>query len=169
LTQPVQTITLLQKLSRILTEGIPLIITRATEYAIRAILYMSRRPAGEIVYKKDICKAQEITPAFLTKILQPLIKDGIVGSQRGVGGGFYLAKDPAEITLLDVIKSQEGPVYLNHCLVEEGACEREFFCPIHGAWAEIREDFMQNLSRYDFAGLAARQVDLKPDANRPPS
>ena len=76
--------------------GIPLIITRATEYAIRAILYMSRRPAGEIVYKKDICKAQEITPAFLTKILQPLIKDGIVGSQRGVGGGFYLAKEPAD-------------------------------------------------------------------------
>jgi len=90
-----------------------LIITRATEYAIRAILFMSRQPAGEIVYKKDICKAQEITPAFLTKILQPLIKDGIVGSQRGVGGGFYLAKEPAEITLLDIIKSQEGPVYLN--------------------------------------------------------
>lgn len=136
-----------------------MIITRATEYAIRAILYMSRQPAGEIVYKKDICKAQDITPAFLTKILQPLIKDGIVGSQRGVGGGFYLAKEPAEITLLDIIKSQEGPVYLNQCLVEEGACEREFFCPIHGAWAEIRDDFMKTLSRYDFAGLVSRQED----------
>ena len=146
-----------------------MIITRATEYAIRAILYMSRRPAGEIVYKKDICKAQEITPAFLTKILQPLIKDGIVGSQRGVGGGFYLAKDPSEITLLDIIKSQEGPVYLNQCLVEEGACEREFFCPIHGAWAEIREDFMKTLSRYDFAGLAARQGDPTPVSSRPTS
>ena len=169
MTQPAQTITLLQKLSSILIKGIPLIITRATEYAIRAILYMSRRPAGEIVYKKDICQAQEITPAFLTKILQPLIKDGIVGSQRGVGGGFYLAKDPVEITLLDVIKSQEGPVYLNHCLVEEGACEREFFCTIHGAWAEIREDFMKTLSRYDFAGLATRQGDPPPVSNRPPS
>jgi len=146
-----------------------LIITRATEYAIRAILYMSRQPAGEIVYKKDICKAQEITPAFLTKILQPLIKDGIVGSQRGVGGGFYLAKDPSEITLLDIIRSQEGPVYLNQCMIEEGACEREFFCPIHGAWAEIREDFMKTLSRYDFAGLAARQGNPQLVSSRPPS
>ena len=146
-----------------------MIITRATEYAIRAILYMSRQPAGEIVYKKDICKAQEITPAFLTKILQPLIKDGIVGSQRGVGGGFYLAKEPAEITLLDIIKSQEGPVYLNQCLIEAGACEREFFCPVHGAWAEIREDFMKTLSRYDFAALASRQVHAPPVSNRPPS
>ena len=134
-----------------------MIITRATEYAIRAILYMSRQPVGEIIYKKDICKAQEITPAFLTKILQPLIKEGIVGSQRGVGGGFYLAKNPAEITLLDIINSQEGPVYLNQCLVAEGACDREFFCPIHGAWADIRKEFMQTLSRYDFASLATRQ------------
>ena len=143
-----------------------MVITRATEYAIRAILYMSRQPAGEIVYKKDICKAQEITPAFLTKILQPLIKDGIVGSQRGVGGGFYLAKEPAQITLLDIIKSQEGPVYLNQCLIEEGACEREFFCPVHGAWAEIRSDFMKTLSRYDFASLASRQVQPPPLSNR---
>ena len=134
-----------------------MIITRATEYAIRAILYMSRQPVGEIIYKKDICKAQEITPAFLTKILQPLIKEGIVGSQRGVGGGFYLAKNPAEITLLHIINSQEGQVYLNQCLVAEGACDREFFCPIHGAWAEIRKEFMQTLSRYDFASLATRQ------------
>jgi Rrf2 family protein len=141
-----------------------LIITRATEYAIRAILYMSRQETGEIVYKKDICKAQDITPAFLTKILQPLIKDGIVGSQRGVGGGFYLAKDPAEITLLDVIKSQEGPVYLNQCLIEEGNCEREFFCPVHGAWADIRQDFMTTLSRYNFAELASKQENLTPDS-----
>jgi Rrf2 family protein len=144
-----------------------LIITRATEYAIRAILYMSRQPAGEIVYKKDICKAQEITPAFLTKILQPLIKDGIVGSQRGVGGGFYLAKAAEEVTLLDIIKSQEGPVYLNQCLVKEGACEREFFCPVHGAWAEIREELMGILSRYDFASLAAKDEGSLPVSSKP--
>lgn len=143
-----------------------MIITRATEYAIRAILYMSRQPAGEIIYKKDICKAQDITPAFLTKILQPLIKDGIVGSQRGVGGGFYLAREAAEITLLDVIKSQEGPVYLNQCLIEEGACEREFFCPVHGAWEEIRREFMGILSRYDFASLAARGGDSLPVSSK---
>ncbi len=143
-----------------------MIITRATEYAIRAILHMSRQPAGEIIYKKDICKAQDITPAFLTKILQPLIKEGIVGSQRGVGGGFYLAKAPSEITLFDVIKSQEGPVYLNQCLIENSNCEREFFCPVHGAWEQIRQEFMATLSRYDFASLAAQQNDLLPVSSK---
>ena len=86
-----------------------MLITRATEYAIRALLYLAKQPRGEIVFKKDICQTQDITPAFLTKILQPLIKLGIVGSQRGVGGGFYLIKDPASVTLLDVVMAEEGP------------------------------------------------------------
>ena len=45
-----------------------MIITRATEYSIRAILYMACQPQGEVIFKKDICRAQEITPAFLTVI-----------------------------------------------------------------------------------------------------
>jgi len=135
-----------------------LIITRATEYAIRAVLYMASQPQGEIILKKDICRVQEITPAFLTKILQPLIKEGIVGSQRGVGGGFFLAKPAANITLFDIVKTQEGPLYLNQCLIEGNDCNREFFCPVHGVWQEIRTEFMATLSRYDFATLAARQV-----------
>ena len=80
-----------------------MIITRATEYAIRAVLHLSKQPRGEIVLKKDICRTQDITPAFLTKILQPLIKAGIVGSQRGVGGGFYLVKSPQEIDRKSVV------------------------------------------------------------------
>lgn len=130
-----------------------MVITRATEYAIRALLFLAKQPRDEIVYKKDICQTQDITPAFLTKILQPLIKAGIVGSQRGVGGGFYLRKSPEEVTLLDVVKAQEGPLYLNQCLAREGVCERDVFCPVHGAWREIRSELMSTLSRYNFAHL----------------
>lgn len=136
-----------------------MIITRATEYAIRALLYLARQPRGEIVYKKDICSHQDITPAFLTKILQPLIKDGIVGSQRGVGGGFYLRKNPAEVTLLDVVVSQEGPLFLNECLADGNVCNREVFCPVHGAWKEVREEMMATLGRYNFAQLVQMETD----------
>ncbi|RME39551.1 MAG: Rrf2 family transcriptional regulator [Deltaproteobacteria bacterium] len=135
-----------------------MIITRATEYAIRAVLHLSKQPRGQIVLKKDICAAQDITPAFLTKILQPLIKDGIVGSQRGVGGGFYLRKAPADITLLDVVRAEEGPLYLNHCIAQEGFCEKDVFCPIHGAWHNIRNELMQTLAKYTFADLVETEA-----------
>lgn len=136
-------------------------ITRATEYAIRALLYLAKQPRGEIVFKKDICESQDITPAFLTKILQPLIKEGIVGSQRGVGGGFYLARDPEEVTLLDVLQAEEGPLYLNQCLVEEGSCERDVFCPVHGAWREVRGELTDILGRYSFARLVRQEEEYR--------
>jgi len=134
-----------------------LVITRATEYAVRALLYLAQQPKSQIVLKKDICHTQDVTPAFLTKILQPLIKMGIVGSQRGVGGGFYLIKDPEEVTLLDVVMAQEGDLYLNICLEEEGICNRDRFCPTHDVWREVREGMMASLARYTLAELARRE------------
>ncbi len=136
-----------------------MLITRATEYAIRAVLYLAKQPPKEIVLKKDICKTQDITPAFLTKILQPLIKEGIVGSQRGVGGGFYLIKSPEEISLLDIVQVQEGTLLLNQCLAAPGTCERDVFCPMHGAWSEVREDLRSTLSRHTFADLVAKEKE----------
>jgi len=134
-----------------------LIITRATEYAIRAVLFLSKHPKGEIVLKKDICRTQQVTPAFLTKILQPLIKNGIVGSQRGVGGGFFLLKEPADISLLDIVEAEEGQLFLNHCLVREGTCDRDIFCPVHGAWKQVRDDFVATLKKYSFADLIQQE------------
>lgn len=134
-----------------------MIITRATEYAIRAVLHLSKQPRGEIVLKKDICRTQDITPAFLTKILQPLIKAGIVGSQRGVGGGFYLVKSPKEITLLDIVQAEEGPIHLNLCLIEGEGCDRDMFCPIHGAWKEVRQEMLSILDRHTFAQLVDQE------------
>ncbi|MEZ4484629.1 MAG: Rrf2 family transcriptional regulator [Syntrophotaleaceae bacterium] len=131
-----------------------MVITRATEYAIRAVLFMAMQPPGTTVLKKDICREQEITPAFLTKILQPLIKSGIVGSQRGVRGGFFLNKDANTITLLDVIKAEEGPIHLNLCLEEIGSCTRETCCPVQKVWQEARAGLVNTLDNYTFARLA---------------
>jgi len=134
-----------------------MIITRATEYAIRAILYMSKFPTGDIILKKDICRTQDVTPAFLTKIFQPLVKEGIVGSQRGVGGGFYLKRDPKDITLYDIFKVQEDPLHINVCLAEEGCCERDKFCSVHNKWNDVRSGMIEQLNACNFAQLVREE------------
>ena len=134
-----------------------MVITRATEYAIRAVLYMAKFPQGEIILKKDICKTQDVTPAFLTKIFQPLVKAGIIGSQRGVGGGFFLKKDPADITIYDVYKIEEDPMYINKCLCGRGICERDSYCPVHQAWKSVRNGIIGQLCEYNFADLARQE------------
>ncbi len=134
-----------------------MVITRATEYAIRTVIFLAQQPKDEIVLKKDICRTQEVTPAFLTKILQPLIKSGIVSSQRGVGGGFLLAKNPSEITLLDILQAEEGPLKLNHCLVDDGSCSRDEHCPAHDVWNEAQNEMIRVLQNYSVAELVRRE------------
>lgn len=136
-----------------------MVITRATEYAIRTVLYLAQQPKDEIVLKKDICRTQNVTPAFLTKILQPLIKTGIVSSQRGVGGGFMLSMDPNEITLLDILQAEEGQLRLNHCLIDDDSCHRNVHCSAHDAWQEAQSEMIQVLSKYSVAVLVKREKE----------
>ena len=136
-----------------------MVITRATEYAIRTVVYLAQQPQGDIVLKKDICRTQDVTPAFLTKILQPLIKVGIVSSQRGVGGGFLLAKEPTEITLLDILQAEEGPLSLNHCLVENETCLRENHCAAHEVWNETQGKMVEVLKGHSIAQLVSREKE----------
>ncbi|MEA3545774.1 MAG: Rrf2 family transcriptional regulator [Thermodesulfobacteriota bacterium] len=136
-----------------------MVITRATEYAVRTVIFLAQQPKDDIVLKKDICRTQEVTPAFLTKILQPLIKVGIVSSQRGVGGGFLLAKDPNEITMLDILQAEEGQLRLNHCLVDTDVCHRDAYCSAHNVWYETQHAMSEVLKRYSIADLVRREKD----------
>lgn len=136
-----------------------MVITRATEYAVRTVVFLAQQPKNEIVLKKDICRTQEVTPAFLTKILQPLIKAGIVSSQRGVGGGFLLARDPNQITLLDILQAEEGQLKLNHCLVDTNLCHRDAYCSAHEVWYEAQNKMAEVLRHYTVADMVRRQEE----------
>ena len=136
-----------------------MIITRATEYSIRAVIHMARKHPAAVVSKQEICEAEGVTPAFLTKILQPLIRSGLVRSKRGVAGGFALARDPEEITILQVMRAVDEPLALNVCLLEGHACERQESCPIHELWAEAKRNLEEVFSRQSVAELAAQAAE----------
>lgn len=115
-----------------------MVITRATEYSIRAMLHLAEKYPAQVVSKHEICQAEEITPAFLAKILQPLIKEGLVVSKRGVAGGFALSKSPERISLLDVMHAVDEPLSLNLCLTSDQVCDRMNLCPVHLLWEDVR-------------------------------
>ena len=146
-----------------------MVITRATEYAVRAIIFLAQQPKGGIVLKKDICRTQEVTPAFLTKIFQPLIKAGIVSSQRGVGGGFLLAKDASEITMLDIFEAEEGKLKLNHCLVDADFCQRDAYCSAHEVWYNAQREMAKVLKQYSIADLVQQEKENLQKLKTPPA
>ena len=130
-------------------------INQATDYAFRAVFYLSLLPSGKVVEAKLIAEDENIPTRFLLKIFPLLIKAGIVESHRGTGGGYSLARSPAEITLKDVVEAVEGPVTINRCLISPEGCNKNHtaVCPIHNALLNIQQTMNRELEKYDFESL----------------
>lgn len=130
-------------------------INQATDYSFRVVLYLSTQPRGAVVDANTIAQTQCIPMRYLFKIMPTLTRAGIITSQRGVGGGYILAKDPAEISLLDVIEAIEGPIRLNRCLIDEQFCSKHGppDCPVHNALAAIQQRLNAEFDRVKFADL----------------
>ncbi len=129
-------------------------ITRQGDYAVRSVLYLSRQPFKTISFVAQIAEEYKIPRSFLAKILQKLTKAKIVKSYRGVKGGFSLAKQPKEISLLDVIEAIEGKISLNICLKDKKSCELSKHCPVSPIWAAVQNRFTDVLKNTTFADLA---------------
>lgn len=84
-------------------------ITAKVDYAVRAAVELAAAPPGPV--KGDvIARRQDIPPKFLENILADLRRAGLVGSQRGVDGGYWLATAAQQVTVADVIRAVEGPL-----------------------------------------------------------
>lgn len=142
-------------------------LTRAGEYAVRAVLHLAGQPSGQIVDRESMASAQSIPPSFLSKILQRLTAAGIIRSYKGAAGGFTLARPADEISMLDVIKAIEGPLALNTCLIDVGECDRSQTCPVHPVWQLLQTSIENSLSQVTFAnltngGIKSLNFDSKP-------
>ncbi len=125
-------------------------IRRETDYAVRCVLYLAGRPEGKAAIA-EIAGEMEIPPSFLPKIVQKLVKAGLLSSAQGVGGGVRLLKKPGEISLFDIVdRMEEGGAGMNDCVIENRGCHRSPFCAVHPAWVEIREMMERKLKSYTF-------------------
>lgn len=133
-------------------------LNQATDYAFRAVLYLANKPRGEAVEAQEIALKQVIPMRFLLKIMPSLIKGGIVKSKRGVGGGYYLAKNPKSISFLDVVEAVEGPVAINRCLADAAYCSRQGApnCQVHRALQDIQEKLVAELKKHNFGDVNER-------------
>jgi len=134
-------------------------LTHATDYAIRSVLFLAALPRGTMVEAGEIAVAQCVPLRFLLKIFRSLASVGIVGSQRGPGGGYVLLRDPADVTLLDIFEAVEGPMAISQCLMDPEFCSRHAaeHCPVRRALGSVQEVLARELSRYTIASLVAAE------------
>ena len=112
-------------------KSINMLITRASEYAILSLIVLSK--ASSPMDSETLSRELSIPKSFLAKILQSLAKNNILKSYKGVNGGFVLDKEPADISMLDVMSIVEGkaPIVFE-CApsIEDCPSDRAGFCSI---------------------------------------
>ena len=128
-------------------------ILSVTEGAIRTALYVALEGRDRRVSGLEICRTQQITPAFLIKVTRPLVRSRILAAARGAGGGFSLARDPERITLLEIVETVQGPLVFNDCLLGPGVCPRDMNCPVHPVWRQIRTNTENILAGWSLSDL----------------
>ena len=113
-------------------------LTKAGEYGLRAIRYLVENGDETRISIGDISVEKKIPEPFLRKLFKPLVQKGIINSTRGVSGGVRLARQPEDITVLEVVEALEGPLALNECLLAEVDCEFLNECGMHDVWEEAQ-------------------------------
>ena len=128
-------------------------ITRQADYAVRAVLHLAKVGSSERSATSAIAKEQNIPPSFLAKIISQLSIAGLLHTSRGARGGVTLAREPKEITLLEVVEAIDGPIQLNECVGDNGVCTFDHNCPIKPVWCDPQDELVQRLKDTNFAQM----------------
>ena len=133
-------------------------LSAKADYALRAVAELASTGNQEPVKGERIAAAQEIPPKFLENILIALRNAGLVRSQRGAEGGYWLARPPAEITLADVIRAVEGPLASVRGERPEALSYRGAAKPLGLVWIAVRANLRAILETVSLADVAAGEL-----------
>ena len=126
-------------------------ITRQADYALRAVIFLSRLNGDQKASTSSIAEQQKIPPSFLAKIVSQLSIAGLIHTSRGARGGVSLAKAPGDISVLDVVEAIDGPIMLNECAGNPDNCPFGDTCPLQKIWCDTRHEMVKRLSNATFA------------------
>ncbi|MFZ5881699.1 MAG: RrF2 family transcriptional regulator [Chloroflexota bacterium] len=135
-------------------------ITRQADYAVRAVLYLARLGQEERAATSQVAQEQHIPPSFLAKIISQLSIAGLLHTSRGARGGVTLARDPKDISLLEVVEAIDGPIMLNECVGDTGTCSFDQDCPLRPVWCDAQTELVARLKSTNFAQLLLQGQDL---------
>jgi Rrf2 family protein len=140
-------------------------ISRKVDYALRAVIYLAIRSDRRPCSVAEIAAQEGIPKKFLEKIIQDLIRDGLVRSTRGAQGGYTLAREPELVTFKNIIEAIEGPVSVNVCVGDGNdghdshECALQPHCGMLWVWREAQRRVMDVFANTTLADVRARHLE----------
>jgi Rrf2 family protein len=135
-------------------------ITQTVEYALRAVVYLADH-ADRSFTTQRIAEATKVPAAYLAKVMQALSRAGLVHAQRGLHGGFTLARAPKQLTILDVVQAVEPLQRIRECPLGLSS-HRLRLCPLH----KRLDDALAQIERA-FGETTVAEVLAEPTTSKP--
>ncbi len=144
-----------------------MIYSMGCEYAIRAMTYLAEHaPEGQYCLLRDVTSDDTLPRHFVGKIFQSLVRNGMLNSAKGRGGGFALRQPPEEIRLLDIVQAVDGIEWLTRCVVGLAKCDDHQPCPQHDGWKLVRGHLERFLTETTLADMARCVASKRPARSR---
>lgn len=134
------------------------IFSKKCELALQAVLFLSIKKGSLIFNAKEVSDELKVPKEFVSKMLQTLTDSGIIGSKKGKNGGFYLARRPSQIKLIEIVEAIDGLSVFNNCVLGFPNCSTDHPCPVHDKWGKIRDDAFKMLSEETLEQLREKTV-----------
>lgn len=131
-----------------------MVLSRTSQYAVQALVYIATQPPGEPVLNRNIADRLNVPAAYLAKILQNLCKQGLLESFRGRLGGFCLREGMQKTNLMQVLLLTEGPDFTKSCILGLKDCSDATACPMHNKWTPVKKkiiDLLQGMTLEELA------------------
>jgi Rrf2 family protein len=133
-------------------------LSTRSRYGLRLMLVLARNYGKGNTFLKEIAREEDISEKYLSLIIIPLNGVGLVNSVRGASGGYTLARDPAQITLKDIVDVLEGDCLVD-CLKDPKSCSRVSTCASHDIWAMLGGKISETLSGITLEQLVRMNQD----------
>jgi Rrf2 family protein len=122
-------------------------LTKKADYGLMAMKHLAEHVHDGARSAKDVADAYGIPPEALAKILQRLVKAGLLKSLHGMNGGYTLARDPRTISAFEVIRAIDGPLFITSCITVRGECDQSDRCNIREPLRKVNSSIEDVLKR----------------------
>ena len=135
-------------------------LSKKTKYGLKALTYLAKKDGGkQPVLIAEIADEENISKKFLEVILLQLKNAGFLSSKKGKGGGYYLIKEPKDITVAALMRILEGPIAMLPCVSLNfyekcDDCKSEQECSLSRVMIEVRDSTLRILENKTLADLS---------------
>lgn len=141
-------------------------VTKTSEYAIRAMVYIARQGESHPVLARDVADETGVPANYVSKILRDLAQRGVLSSTRGVGGGFRLAKPLDRIRIRDIVTPFESPLRRDQCPFGLPVCSEQKPCSGHEYYRNVKIAYDKFLDLTTLKDVARTGGDRKAKSTR---